>query len=76
MLERTLRGLLIERAASWDSIILFRGDDAAYLFGSDYYRNLMLWCLPAAIAGTDLTGPCAPGGLVTRVLSAAAEGAK
>ena len=65
--HRTLRGLVVERRASWDSVLLFRGDNAAFLWGADYYQNLMLWCLPAAVAGTDLTGPCRPGGLVDRI---------
>jgi uncharacterized protein (DUF608 family) len=43
--------------------------------GFDYYQNLMLWALPAAIAGEDLAGPLTPGGLVYRVLQAARQGA-
>jgi hypothetical protein len=39
--------------------------------GCDYYQNLMLWSVPAALAGGDLTGPCQPGGLVDRILRAA-----
>ena len=42
--------------------------------GSDYYQNLMLWSLPAAIAGGDLAGPCRPGGLVDRILEAGRAG--
>jgi uncharacterized protein (DUF608 family) len=41
--------------------------------GMDYYQNMMLWSLPAAMEGQDLSGPCAPGGLVDRVLKAAAK---
>jgi uncharacterized protein (DUF608 family) len=72
--EGTARGLLIERAASWDSILLLRGDEAEFLWGADYYQNMMLWCLPAALAETDLAGPCQPGGLVSRMIAAAQEG--
>jgi uncharacterized protein (DUF608 family) len=71
--ERTLRGLVIERRASWDSILLFRGEDAEFLWGADYYQNMMLWALPAALAGTDLVAPCRPGGLVSRMIEAARE---
>ena len=39
--------------------------------GTDYYQNMMLWSAPAALAGTDLTGPCRPGGLVERMIRAA-----
>jgi len=38
---------------------------------SDYYMNMMLWSLPAALAGADFGGPARPGGLVNRVLAAA-----
>ena len=68
--QRTLRALVIERRASWDSILLFRGDNAEFLWGADYYQNMMLWCLPAAIAGTDLAGLCRQGGLVERMIRA------
>ena len=40
-------------------------------FGTDYYQNMMLWSAPAALAGTELTGPCKPGGLVHRIIEAA-----
>ena len=39
--------------------------------GTDYYQNMMLWSALAALACTDLTGPCKPGGLVDRILYAA-----
>ncbi len=38
--------------------------------GYDYYQNLMLWSLPAVLAGQDLTAPCRPGGLVERMIRA------
>jgi hypothetical protein len=61
---------VIENRCSWDSILLFRGDNAKFLWGADYYQNMMLWCLPAAIAGQDLTGPCKKDGLVERIIRA------
>jgi len=59
----------------WDQPNFFRGelDTGERSFGSDYYQNLMLWSLPAALAGTDLSGPCEPGGLVERVIRAGAR---
>jgi hypothetical protein len=50
------------------------GDTGERTFGTDYYQNMMLWALPAALAGTDLRGPCAPGGLVARLLAAGEAG--
>jgi uncharacterized protein (DUF608 family) len=70
--ERSVRALVIENRASWDSMLLFRGDNAEFLWGADYYQNMMLWSLVAAIDGADLAGPCQPGGLVSRVMAAAA----
>ncbi len=32
---RTLRGLIIELSASWDSVLLYRGDNADFLWGAD-----------------------------------------
>lgn len=37
-------------------------------FGS--IQSMMLWALPAALAGTDIRGRCAPGTLVERVVRA------
>ena len=41
-------------------------------FGSDYYQDMILWSLPAAIEQQDVSAPCKPGGLVDRMLRAAA----
>ena len=68
--HRTVRALVVEKRCSWDSVLLFRGDDAGSLWGADYYQNMMLWALPAAVAGQDLAGPCRPGGLVDRMIRA------
>ncbi|MEW6751332.1 MAG: GH116 family glycosyl-hydrolase [Candidatus Latescibacterota bacterium] len=70
--RRTVQTMVLDQRWSWCSALLFRGDNAGFLWGADYYQNLMLWCLPAAIAGTDLAGPCQPGGLVERMVRAGA----
>ena len=41
--------------------------------GFDYYQNLILWSLPAALSGGDLNAPCKPGGLVDRIVKAGRE---
>ena len=71
--RRTVRALVIEKRCSWDSLLLFRGDNAGFLWGADYYQNLILWCLPAALAGQDMLGPCQNGGLVERIIEAGRE---
>jgi hypothetical protein len=79
--ERAFRLELLERCPSnlvlwgylWDWPNLMRGEAATGQrgFGADYYQNLRLWAVPAALAGQDLTGPAQPGGLVERVIRAA-----
>lgn len=49
------------------------GDTGERVYGTDYSQDMMLWALPAAIAGTDLAGPCRPGGLVDRIIGAGAK---
>ena len=69
--RRTMHTLIIENRCSWDSSLVIRSDTGERLWGNDYYQNLMLWSLPAALDGGDLTEPCRPGGLVDRILKAA-----
>lgn len=70
--RRTLRSVIIENRCSWDFPLIIRSDTGERIFGNDYYMNLMLWAMPAAIHGQDLAGPCKPGGLVDRIIQAGA----
>ena len=45
-------------------------DTGERIFGADYYQNMMLWFVPAALAGKDMTGMFEEDGLVSRVLRA------
>jgi uncharacterized protein (DUF608 family) len=74
LLERCLSNLM-RWGYLWDWPNLMRGDaDTGQRgFGADYYQNLMLWAVPAALAGQDLAGPAQPGGLVARVIRAARD---
>ncbi len=58
---------------TWDMPNIMRGDKdtGERTYGHDYYQDMMLWALPAAIAGQPMNGPVAQGGLVERVLRAA-----
>jgi len=60
---------LIRRGWYWDWPVVIDAAPGPRV-GCDYYQNLMLWSLPAALGGGDLTGPCAPGNLVDRMLRA------
>ncbi len=57
----------------WDGANTTRGDmdTGQRAFGADYYQDMMLWAVPAALAGAALDGACQPEGLVARVLAAA-----
>ena len=40
-------------------------------YGADYYQDMMLWAVPAALKGERLAAPCKKGGLVDRIIQAA-----
>jgi uncharacterized protein (DUF608 family) len=72
LLERCLRVLNCQWGYTWDAPNTVRGeaDTGQRAFGADYYQNMMLWAVPAALAGQSLEGVCQPGGLIARVLAA------
>jgi uncharacterized protein (DUF608 family) len=69
-LARQCSTAIMEQGWSWDIPSTVEGGTRARQCGFDYYQNLMLWSLPAAIMGADLRGPCQPGGLVDRIIQA------
>ena len=68
--RRSLENIVCKQRHPWDQPNNIRGDTGERIFGTDYYQNMMLWALPAALEGKDLRALCAPGGLVDRVLRA------
>jgi len=71
--RQTLHTLVVENGRSWDQAILFSSGTGKALYGNDYYQNLILWTLPAAMAGCTLADLCQPGRLVDQILQAAAN---
>lgn len=71
--RRVWHNLVCLQGYTWDMPNIIRGDvdTGERTFGNDYYQDMMLWALPAAIAGEDVSGPTKPGGLVDRILKAA-----
>ena len=65
--RRCLHNLMV-KGYTWNQPCIIRADTGDRLSGYDYYQNLMLWSLPAAVENKDLGGPCAPGGLVDRII--------
>ena len=70
--QRCWENIVCKQRLTWDQPNFFRGglDTGERDFGNDYYQNMMLWSLPAAIQGQPLHGPCAPGNLVDRIIQA------
>ena len=62
--------LVCRRRYAFDLPNMVYGDTGERKFGTDYYQDMMLWAMPSALMGKDLHGPCAPGGLVDRVIKA------
>ena len=58
------------KGQTWSQPNAYLADNGERVFGMDYYQNLMLWAMPAAMANEPLHGPCKPGGLVARVIRA------
>ena len=46
-------------------------DTGERAYRNDYYQDMMLWSLPAALEGKDFGAPIQLGGLVDRMLRAA-----
>jgi len=65
--------LVIRQRHPWDMPNLVDGDTGERNIGTDYYQTMMLWALPAALTGQDLSGYCASGGLLDRIMSAAKQ---
>lgn len=59
---------VVERGWLWDWAVVHDGNMPR--IGFDYYQNMVLWSLPAAIGAGSLQAPCAPGGLVDRIILA------
>ena len=73
LLRRCMENIVCQWGYTWDAPNTIRGDmdTGQRHFGGDYYQNMMLWFVPAAINGEDMAGPVQPGGLVAKVIQAA-----
>lgn len=71
--HRSLENIACRHGYTWDLPNRVNGITGERTFGTDYYQNLIVWCLPAALSGVDLYEPCQDGGLVDRIIDAAAD---
>jgi uncharacterized protein (DUF608 family) len=71
--RRVWHNIVCTQGYTWDMPNIMRGDvdTGERTFGNDYYQDMMLWSLPAAVVGKDFSAPTKPGGLVDRVRRAA-----
>jgi uncharacterized protein (DUF608 family) len=72
--RRAMHALCVVNRAAWNTFIFYDGNTGRKVYGNDYYQNMVLWSMPAAIERTDLAGPAKPGGLVERIIRAATAG--
>lgn len=67
--ESCMHGI-VKYGYTWTQPNIVNGSTGKRIYGSDYYQNMILWSLPAAIERKDLAQACAPGSLVDRVITA------
>ena len=70
--RRCWENIVCKHGYAWDMPNIMRGDQdtGQRAGGHDYYQDMMLWALPAAIHGQDIGGPVKSGGLVDRITEA------
>ncbi|MFN8007222.1 MAG: GH116 family glycosyl-hydrolase [Terriglobia bacterium] len=68
--KNCLYGISVKHGDTWNQPNIVSGQTGKVTYGSDYYQNMMLWILPAAIEKKDLSQACAQGSLVERMISA------
>lgn len=67
--ESCMHGI-VKYGYMWTQPNIVNGSTGKRVYGSDYYQNMILWSLPAAIEQKDLAQASAPGSLVDRVIAA------
>ncbi len=68
--RRVWHNIVCTQGYTWDMPNIMRGDvdTGERTFGNDYYQDMMLWSLPAAVTGEDFGAPTRAGGVVYRVI--------
>lgn len=69
MLDTIFRG---PHAMPWSQPCGISSVTGGTCHGHDYYDHMVVWTYPMAMAGQDLRAACAKGGLIDRILAAAA----
>lgn len=66
--RRTWENIVLKQRHPWDLPRLVDGDTGERNIGTDYYQNMMLWALPAALHNQDIVESCESGSLVDRMV--------
>jgi uncharacterized protein (DUF608 family) len=69
MLDTIFRG---PHAMPWSQPCGLSSVTGGTCHGHDYYDHMVVWSYPLALAGQDIRAACAKGGLIARILEAAA----
>lgn len=70
LIWKVMEQMICIHGHTWDLPNAIYGDTGARQFGTDYYQNMIIWAVPAALENEDIQGICQKGGLVDRVLRA------
>ena len=75
MAKKCWENIICGHRYTWDMPNIIRGDKDTgergfYNGGHDYYQDMMIWSLPAAIKNTDFSSLCKDGHLVDRMIKA------
>jgi uncharacterized protein (DUF608 family) len=70
LVRKFWENVCLKQGHAWDTPNMVHADTGRRVFGTDYYQNMMLWALPAAITGQDIHASCATDGLIERVIQA------
>ena len=70
LVRKHWENLVLTQRHPWDLPNIVRGDTGARVFGTDYYQNMVLWTLPAALDNQDLKQTVGQGSLIDRILQA------
>lgn len=68
-----LEGISVKYGYTWQQPNVVSGDTGKRVYGADYYQNMILWAVPAALDSKDIKAATSGGGLVDRVINAARQ---
>jgi len=68
--HKLMRNIVLRQGLEWDMPNNINPETGKVNFGTDFYQMMILWALPLALSGQDISSACASGGFIDRVLQA------